>query len=139
MSAENVELVRGVYASFMRGDIPDVLSRLDPQIEWVEPYPVGHNPGTHVGIDAVVQNVFMPVPQEWDDFTLVTEEFLDAGDRVVVTGVITARNKATGRDLVAPACWVWTVRDGKAVRNRNYQDTAQWLLAQSPSELPQQA
>src|SRR4051812_6999417 len=136
MSAENVALVRGVYESFGRGDIPGVLAALDPGIEWIEPYPVGYNPGTHLGPDAVVQNVFMYVGQEWDEFRVQPEEFFDAGDTVVVTGVITGRNKRTGRDLVGPVCWVWTVRDGRAVRNRNYQDTAQWLIAQTPVELP---
>jgi hypothetical protein len=86
-----------------------------------------------------VQNVFLPTVDEWDGFRVQPEEFLDAGDRIVVTGVITGRNRATGRDLVAPVCWVWTVRDGKAVRNYNYQDTVQWLIAQSHSELPTQS
>ena len=53
MSAENVALVRGVYESFGRGDIPAVVAALDPDIEWVEPYPVGYNPGTHDGPDTV--------------------------------------------------------------------------------------
>jgi ketosteroid isomerase-like protein len=139
MSAENVALVRGMYEAFARGDIDGVVGSLDPQVEWIEPYPVGHNPGTHIGPDAVVQNVFLPAVQEWHDFRAQPEEFLDAGDRIVVTGVITGRHKATGRELVAPVCWVWTVRDGKAARNRNYQDTAQWLIAQSAAELPKQS
>ena len=136
MSAANVDLIRGIYEGFNRGDLPAVLDALDPEIEWIEPYPVGHNPGTHVGPDAVVQNVFVPAMQEWDNFVVQPLEFLDAGHRVVVTGVITGRNKATGKDLHAPVCWVWTVRDGKAIRNANYQDTALWLIAQSMDPAP---
>ena len=136
MSAENLELVRGMYEAFGRGDIDAVVASMDPQIEWIEPYPVGHNPGTHIGPDAVVQDVFMPAVREWDGFSAEAEEFLDAGDRVVVTGVITGRHKVTGRELNAPVCWVWTIRAGKVVRNYNYQDTAKWLSAQASAELP---
>lgn len=136
MSAANVDLIRGIYEAFNRGDLPAVLGALDPNIEWIEPYPVGHNPGTHIGPDAVVQNVFVPAMEEWEDFVVRPLEFLDAGSRVVVTGVITGRNKATGKELQAPVCWVWTVQNGKAIRNANYQDTVQWLIAQSTDPVP---
>ena len=136
MSAENVAMVRGMYESFGRGDIPAVVAALDPDIEWIEPYPVGYHPGTHRGPEAVVQNVFIAAAQEWDDFRVEPEQFHDAGDTVVVEGTITGRNRRTGRDLRAPVCWVWTIRNGKAVRNCNYQDTALWLIAQSAVEVP---
>jgi ketosteroid isomerase-like protein len=36
MSEENVNLVRGMYAGFARGDIPAVLATFHPQVEWWE-------------------------------------------------------------------------------------------------------
>jgi uncharacterized protein len=34
--ASNVEIVRGMYEGFARGDVDAVLGALDPNIEWTE-------------------------------------------------------------------------------------------------------
>ena len=36
MSQKNVDIIRGMYDAFARGDIPAVLEVLDPDIEWRE-------------------------------------------------------------------------------------------------------
>jgi hypothetical protein len=36
VSQENVELVRGVYEAFGRGDVDAVFSAMEPDIEWDE-------------------------------------------------------------------------------------------------------
>ena len=36
MSAENVETVRGMYQAFASGNVPGVLSKLSPNVEWFE-------------------------------------------------------------------------------------------------------
>ena len=58
------------------------------------------------------------------EFQAVTEEFLDAGERVVVLGHFRVRGKATGKTIDAPFAHVWTLREGKAVYHHNYVDTA---------------
>ena len=35
MSHENVEMVRGLYDSFGKGDVPSVLGKMDHAIEWI--------------------------------------------------------------------------------------------------------
>ena len=62
-----------------------------------------------------------------DEFQAVADEFLDAGDRVVVLDHFRVRGKATGRTVDAPCAHVWTLRDGKVVYHRNYVDTATFL------------
>jgi hypothetical protein len=37
MSQQDVQIIRGGYDAFNRQDIPGVLERFDPQVEWVEP------------------------------------------------------------------------------------------------------
>lgn len=94
MSAENVEIARGGYDAFSRGDIDAVLSMMDPDIVWQEPdvegIPAG---GTHHGREAVAENVFGRVSEDWDEFQVVPEEFLDAGDRVVVLGLFQGKER----------------------------------------------
>jgi ketosteroid isomerase-like protein len=115
MPADNVAVVRSVYENFATGNIPAVLAVLAPQIEWVES-PQDYLPwrGTHRS------------PAE-----VVPEHFHDAGDVVVVEGRAVGKSKRGGV-LDAPACWVWTVRDGLVTANHNYHDTDAFRLAVSP-------
>jgi superfamily II RNA helicase len=46
----------------------------------------------------------------WDDFQAVPDEFLDAGERVVVLGHFQGRGKASGKTLDALYAHGWTLR-----------------------------
>ncbi len=130
MSEGYVDIVRQGYDAFNRGDIDAVMGFLDPEIEWQEPDVEGMpSRGTHNGAEAVANNVFAAAVENWDGFGATPEEFLDAGDRVVVLGRFRGRGKASGGTLDAPFAHVWTLRDGKAVQHRNYADTASFLRA----------
>jgi len=126
MSQENVALVEAIYAAFGTGDVPGVLARMSPDIVWNEaenfPY-ADRNP--YVGPEAVLTGVFARIGEEWDGFTVVPEDLLDAGDSVVVLGRYTGTYKATGRTLDAQLVHVWRVEDGKVVRFQQYTDTLQ--------------
>lgn len=132
MSAQAVAVVRGIYENYGSGDYPAVLAALDPDIEWIEndqEY-LPHR-GTHRGPDEVVAKVFGMVESNFDQFTLLPATFHDAGDVVVVEGRVKGKTKA-GHDLDARAVWVWTVRQGRAVRNVNYHDTDAFRVALAP-------
>lgn len=122
----NVELIRSLYAAFERGDIPAVLGMMSPDIEWNEaenfPYADG-NP--YRGPDAILGGVFARLGGEWDGFAAVPEEFLDAGETVVVLGRYRGTFKGTGRSLDAQMAHIWRVRDGKAVHFQQLTDTLQ--------------
>ena len=126
MSQENVELVRGIYEAFAAGDVGGVLGRMSPDIVWNEaenfPYADG-NP--YVGPEAIANGVFARCVSEWDEFAAVPEEFLDAGDTVVVLGRYKGAYKATGRDQNVQMVHVWRVRDGQATQFQQYADTLQ--------------
>ena len=126
MSQENVELIRGLYEAFARGDVGDVMGRMSPDIEWNEaenfPYSDG-NP--YVGPGAIAAGVFARCGSEWDGFAAVPEEYLDAGDTVVVLGRYNGSYKATGRPQNAQMVHVWRIRDGKAAAFQQYVDTLQ--------------
>ena len=129
MSQENVALIQGLYAAFKAGDVPDVLARMSPDIVWNEaenfPYADG-NP--YWGPEAILTGVFARLGTEWDGFAAIPDEFLDAGDTVVVLGRYHGTYKATGRALDAQLVHVWRVADGKAVGFQQYTDTLQSAL-----------
>jgi ketosteroid isomerase-like protein len=126
MSQENLELIRGLYAAFDAGDIPGVLGRMAPDMVWEEaenfPY-ADRNP--YRGHDAILGGVFARLGGEWDGFAAVPEEFLDAGDTIVVLGRYRGTCKATGKPLDAQMAHVWRVADGKAKSFQQYTDTLQ--------------
>lgn len=135
MSRENVELVRSIYEAFAAGDVPGVLARMSEDIEWREaenfPYADG-NP--YRGPDAVVAGVFARLGSEWEGFAAVPEEYLDAGETIVVLGRYRGGFRATGSALDAQMAHVWRVRDGKAAAFQQYVDTLAVARATGGSE-----
>ena len=122
MSDQNLKGVQAVYDAFAKGDIPAVLGFMDSDIEWTEAdgFPYG---GTYNGPNAVLEGVFMKFGSEWDGFAAAPDEFIDAGDTVVVLGKYSGKYKATGKSFQANFAHVWKLRDGKAHRFLQYADT----------------
>jgi ketosteroid isomerase-like protein len=124
-----LEIARDSYAAFARHDTDAVLADLDPEIEWLQAQGLPHG-GAYRGVDEVRRNIFDPLDRDWwDEFTAEPDEFIDAGDQVVVLGRYRGAAKQTGRRLDVPFVHVWSIRDGKAVRFRQFLDTAGWNAA----------
>ena len=124
MSAENVDVVKGIYQAFATGDVPAVVAAMSPDIEWNEaenfPYSDG-NP--YRGPDAILGGVFARIGGEWDGFAVVPEQFLDAGDTVIMTGRYTGSHKGSGQAMNPQVAHFWTLAVGKVVRFQQLVDT----------------
>jgi hypothetical protein len=122
----NVDLLRRLYDSFGKGDIPTVLGAMSPGIQWhqAESHPYTPGGAVWVGPDAVLNNLFMRIGSEWDGFAVHPGSFHGAGDTVVVEGRYTGTFKATGKRLDCQMCHVWDVKDGQVTRFQQYVDTA---------------
>lgn len=123
MSA-NLDLVRAIYAALAAGDVPGVVSRMAPDIVWNEAENFAYADGNpYRGPDAILGGVFARLGSEWEGFAGVPEEFLDAGDTIIVLGRYRGTYRATGRPLDAQMVHVWRVREGKAAAFQQYTDT----------------
>jgi hypothetical protein len=71
----------------------------------------------------VLEGVFMRLGTEWEGFAAVPDEFIDAGDTVVVLGKYGGKYKATGKSFQADFAHVWKMQDGKAIRFVQYVDS----------------
>jgi ketosteroid isomerase-like protein len=124
MSAQNVALIRAIYDAFAAGDVPGVVAAMSPDIEWneAENFPYADN-NPYRGPEAILSGVFARLGTEWDGFAALPEEYLDAGDTVVVLGRYRGTHRATGGALDAQLAHVWRIEDGKAARFQQYTDT----------------
>lgn len=123
----NSELLAGLYAAFAQGDVPTVLGAMDPQIHWheAESNPYMSSGEAWVGPDAVLNELFVRLAEEWDEFTVEPASYHDAGDVVTVEGRYRGTHGQSGMSMDAQFCHVWTLEDGKIVKFQQYTDTAQ--------------
>ena len=127
MSQDNVDVVRHIYAAWGEQGSPVPSGLLDPDIEWVNS-PDAVEPGTRRGIDAFGAAA-ESVEQTFADATVDIDEMLDLGDRVVVLATLRGRGRGSGADVERRQGYVWTIRDGKAVRFEWFNDPDRALRA----------
>jgi len=118
MGSQDIDTIRAAYAAFAARNTAAVLAKLDPAAEWVEGGGGDAPAGTFVGPDAVATGVFDLIGANFDEYHADPSEFVDHGDRVVVTGRFTGRNKS-GATLDTGFKHVFEMRDGKVVRFEN--------------------
>jgi uncharacterized protein len=125
MSQENVELVRSLYEGWLRGEIG--LDKLDPEISMVESETL---PGavSAYGIQAV-ERYMLSFSKHWEQIRFEPQEYVDAGDQVVVVARLIGRGKKSGVEVAHTWAYVWTVRERKILRMVGYADRDQALDA----------
>lgn len=123
---DNVEVMKGLYDAFGRGEIPTVLGAMSPAIKWhqAENNPYRPSGEAWVGPDAVLKNLFIRLGGEWDGFAVHPKSFHGAGDSVIVEARYSGTYKATGKGMDTQVCHVWDLKDGKVTRFQQYVDTA---------------
>jgi ketosteroid isomerase-like protein len=120
MSRANVDLVRSIDRLSAEHGSTDHL--IDPTLEYVNPsYAV--EAGTRHDRDTLRK-----VRDVYRDFRVEPERFVDAGDDVVVIGIARGRS-ASGIEAQWRQGYVWTVRNGRAIRFRWFNDPAEALEA----------
>lgn len=128
----NLDVVKGIYAAFAKGDVPAVLGAFDPQISWLEAENFlldDQNP--YVGPMAVATGVFQRLVERVDNFGVYPEHYHEAGDAVVVEGRYRGTMKATGVAADTQYAHVWRLRKGLVTSFQQYVDTKQWADAAS--------
>lgn len=120
---ENAATVRAAYEAFGRQDIPAVLAAFDPNIDWYAPdeLPIG---GSFQGHQGVLQ-FFQGLPGYFEDLHVEPDSIVAGGDHVFALGH--HRGKVNGNPFEIGFCMVWTMRDGKAIKFREYNDSGKLL------------
>jgi ketosteroid isomerase-like protein len=127
MPEAEIDSLRRIYAAIQRRDSAGLQSNLAHDIEWILPesVPWGGAHHGHDGIEAMIQVFEDHVDGQWSD----PDDFLDAGDRVIVLGRLSGRARASDRRFEVPFAHVWGLTDGVPSSCRGYFDTAAIMAA----------
>jgi ketosteroid isomerase-like protein len=126
MADEKVELSRKGYEAYNRDGPYAILQFLDPEVEWGTP-----EQGTegfyhgHGGVRKFLDDFF----EVFEEAQIDPEEFIDAGDRLLVPFRFRAKAKGSGLEIEEHWVHVWTIRGGKAIRLEQYTERAAALEA----------
>ena len=129
MSQENVEVVGDYLRAFADGGIDAMVEFMDRDVDWRAIEGAPDDVGEMHGREAMRRYI-----QDWvdmfDDITNVPEELVDLGDdRVLAVQHVTGRAKGSGIETELRYAVVYTLRDGKIVRAREYIDRQQAVEA----------
>jgi uncharacterized protein len=126
VSEENVEIVRRGYEHYNRTGEPDY-DMLDPEIV----YDVSRrtfDPGVYHGHEGV-RELSALIQEQWATMRVEPQDFVDAEDHVIVSVRLVGVGKESGVETKANAAHLWTIRGGKAVRQRTFQTMSEALEA----------
>ncbi len=127
MSQENIETLRQAYQRFGEGDVGAILEVMHPAVQWDATAALVHK-GVYHGHDGV-RDYLERLSDVWDEFELVADDFVDAGDRMIVGGYIRGVDKARGASVKAPFVHVVEMREGRVVKIQIAVDRASALQA----------
>jgi ketosteroid isomerase-like protein len=124
MQQENVEIVRRQYESFNASGMPD-FGLLDPEVEW-HTSDRALEQGPYHGHEGV--RAFLSSGNDvWTDAKAEPEEFIQAGDCVVVPITLRTRGKSSGIQAEDRFFQVWKLRRGRIVELKVYSSRAEAL------------
>jgi ketosteroid isomerase-like protein len=131
MSQENVERLRHLYAEWAKGNMWALRDFADPDIEWEwSPGLAGLYGGPRVyrGLEEIGAATLEWLGP-WDAYWITADDFIDAGDQVVVLMRLHARPAGIASVVEQRTTAVWALRDGNAIQVRYYDDQAEALEA----------
>jgi ketosteroid isomerase-like protein len=132
MSEENVEVVRQVVDSFNRGGVEAALRYFDPAINWVGP-PEWLEDHLYEGHDGL-RKLALQWNENFDEYRLDPERFIDGSDAVVVLLFLRGRIKGSAIPIDQAATWVCQLRQGKVAHVQVYFSWEEGLDAAGLSE-----
>jgi uncharacterized protein len=124
MSDQNLELVRGAYESFSKGDVAGVLAILADDVAWTVPPPLPQATEAHGREE--VGRFFERLVGIWADFSVEVDDFVASGERVCVIG--RGSGKVAGKQAGYGFVHCWTIANGRAARFDEYASPGPELL-----------
>lgn len=117
-----------IYEQVAQGHTDVLYDNLDPKVEWDTSTSDFPDAGVYHGHEGV-KDYRRRFWGAWEARRNEPEEFIDAGDSVVVIVRMGGRGRSSGVDVDQDFAWVWTFCGGKITRVAVYQNRAGALEA----------
>ncbi|MGI0072229.1 MAG: nuclear transport factor 2 family protein [Nitrosotalea sp.] len=117
---ENVELIKQFCKYYELRDKESYLKLCDDNIVWISTRAEG---GMCVGKKQMFDEYLPQFHAQFKKFYGIHEEFLDAGENVVVLGKYQITSN-TDENFESPFAQIYTIKNGKIVKFRQYTDSA---------------
>jgi ketosteroid isomerase-like protein len=114
MSQENVETLRRLYGFFEDRDYSLIEHAVHPDAV-IDVSRNIFNPGIHRGVEGL-RRFLKETDQMWIDFDVTPEEFIDAGDNVIVAHRLSGTGRESGVPVEMLLFVVVEFLDGKIIR-----------------------
>jgi ketosteroid isomerase-like protein len=125
MGEEAKEPVRGFADAITRHDLDAALEVCHPEIEFLSVLAVSGL--AYVGHDGIRQ-YFEDIASAWEEWTVDVHRVDAAPDgRVAIVMTMRARGKESGAFLSEWTAHVWTLKDGKLLRNEPFREPEEAL------------
>lgn len=122
MSEENVRLVREAFQAFVTGDQQRSAQLVDPEVEFHGTVG-GLQEGQVAHGQSEIEETFESEDLEaWEERRLEAEDFIDAGNNVVVLMREYRRGRGSGVELESKTALVVGLREGRVARIQGYLD-----------------
>jgi ketosteroid isomerase-like protein len=127
MSQENVEVIRGGWNAWLRGDLQGLFETFAPDVVWDTSHFRDWPEAAYYGTDGV-QRFLSEWLEVWDEYEVTVEELIAVPDgRVLSLMRHRGRGRASGVPMDLPMAQIATLRDGKVIRLDNYDDRVEAL------------
>ncbi len=134
MSQENVEIVRRSYERWLAtggAGVGEIRAHAD--LVWDVSRLGWPDQQIYPGVEGAMQ-FNAEWADAWDDWEVEVEDYVDAGERVIVILNQRGRSKSTGIPVDMRFAQVWTLRDGQGIRMQMYASVEEALEAAGLSE-----
>ena len=99
MGDGNVEVARGLYEAFGRGDVPNALGAMTKDIEWHDAQGMPYG-GVYHGPQQVAEKVFGPITTDVEGFSVTPQQFVASDDIVAAIVRYTGTGKTSGSNRI---------------------------------------
>jgi ketosteroid isomerase-like protein len=121
MARSNVDIIKEAHERLAAEGEDAMLEYIHPEFVGVAPPELSVEPQTYRG-PAGFKRWFDSFHDAVDEVRIEPEEFIEAGELVVTPSRIVIRGHESGIEVAQKVTWVWSLRDGLAIRVDAYVD-----------------
>jgi ketosteroid isomerase-like protein len=128
MPRERVETVRRIYDGWARGDFSAGTDLYDPRVQFIL-RPEFPDAGVYTGPEEIRRYTEQDFLADLEGAAIAGEEFIDAGDSVVVQVHQSATGAGSGAHVAMRYYQVWTFRGNTVIRIESVRERSEALEA----------